>query len=146
MYRELISRFIAENPSVKLQPPCSEKDLSDTERIVGFTFPDELKALLREINGDRWLIMSTAEIISTVELNRSILSECFDTYEEYLQKIDRHIFFAGNGCGDYFCYRILPNGEADTSAIFMWDHETFESHMVAKNISDLIIQYYSSKI
>ena len=25
-----------------------------------------------------------------------------DTFEEYLEKVARHIFFAGNGCGDYY--------------------------------------------
>lgn len=39
---------------------------------------------------------------------RKYFTECFDTLEEYEDRIGRFIMFAGNGCGDYYCYRVLP--------------------------------------
>lgn len=51
-----------------------------------------------------------------------------------------------NGCGDYYCYRVLPNGKTDDSAIYIWEHELFEARTVAENIEDLIIKYYNSQI
>ena len=114
--------------------------------MAGYTFPEDLKNLLRETNGDRELLWSSAEIINTVQLNRKYFPECFDDIEEYRHRIDRHIFFAGNGCGDYYCYRVLEDGVVDVSGIYMWEHETFESHYVARDIADLIIRYYNNEI
>ena len=89
--------------------------------------------------------MSTKEIIENVKLNRSIMAEYFEP-DEFLEKVDRHIFFATNGCGDYYCYRVLPNGETDTDAIYLWEHELFETHVVAENMKDLIVKYYGGEV
>ncbi len=145
MYRELLSELIQEYDGAKLQNPCSEKEIAKAEKIVGYPFPNELKALLRETDGDRWFLLSVKEIMEIVESNRSILSESFEP-DEYLEKVDRHIFFATNGCGDYYCYRVLENGEVDTSGIYLWDHEEFETRYVAKDIKDAIVKYYHSEI
>ncbi len=145
MYRELLSELIQEHDWAKLQNPCSEKDILAAEKYVGYTFPDELKALLRETDGDHWFLLSAKEIIENVERNRNIMAEYFEP-DEFLEKVDRHIFFATNGCGDYYCYRILENGETDTSAIYLWEHELFETHLVAKDIKDAIIKYYNDEI
>ena len=145
MYRKLVESLIKDHRWAKLQDPCSEQDIEEAEKYVGFAFPAELKALLREANGDNWLLMSTEQIINRVKLNREILAEAFDDIDEFNEKVDRHIFFATNGCGDHYCYRILPNGEADTSAIYIWEHELFEIREVAKDIKDLIIKYYNNE-
>ena len=145
MYRELIGELIKNNDWAKLQEPCTEKDINVAEKYVGYTFPDELKALLRETNGDRWFLLSTKEIIENVKLNRSIMAQYFEP-DEFLEKVDRHIFFATNGCGDYYCYRVLPNGETDTDAIYLWEHELFETHVVAENMKDLIVKYYGGEV
>ena len=118
MYRELLSEFIKNVDWAKLQDPCSEQELEKAEKVVGYPFPDELKALLRETNGDRWFLLSAKEIIENVERNRTILSECFEP-DEFVEKVDLHIFFATNGCGDYYCYKVSQNGEVDTSAIYI---------------------------
>lgn len=146
MYRELIARLIKDHDWAKLQDPCPESEIESAEKYIGYTFPEELKALLRETNGDRWLLLSAREIIENVERNRGILAEFFEDKEEFLEKVDRYIFFATNGCGDYYCYRVLPNGEADTSAVCIWEHEEFESRVVAKDIPDLIVKYYNDEV
>lgn len=84
--------------------------------------------------------------METVKLNREILAEVFDDIDEFNEKVDRHIFFATNGCGDYYCYRVLPNGEVDASAIYIWEHETYETHFVANNIPEFIGRYNNSEI
>lgn len=139
MYKELISENSKDNPWVKIQPPATPQEIQKAENIVGYTFPDGLKELLSELNGDSYLILSTGEISENCLRNREYLKECYED-------IDRHIFFAGNGCGDYYCYNITHTGEADTSAIYIWEHETNETHIVAKSIKELIIRYFNSEI
>lgn len=146
MYRELLAELIQKYDSASLQEPCSEQELEAAEQSVGYAFPAELKALLRETNGDRFLLLSAGQIMERTESARTILAECFDDAEEFQEKIVRHIFFATNGCGDYYCYRVLPNGEADTTAIYRWEHETFEHCIVAKDIPDLIVKYYNDEV
>lgn len=146
MYRELIAGYIAHIASAKLQDPCTEAEIANAEEYVGYPFPEELRALLRETNGDCWLLMSAEQIINKVKLNREILAEAFDDIVKFNEKVDRHIFFATNGCGDCYCYRVMPSGEVDTTAIYMWDHETFDHYIVAKDIPDLIRKYYNDEV
>lgn len=145
MYRELIEKLIENNKWAKLQSPCPESEIEKAEKYVGFKFPDELKALLRETNGDHWFLMSASEIMDNVKRNREILAEFLEA-DEFEEKVNRNIYFATNGCGDYYCYRILENGKADTSAIYIWEHELFEIREVAKDMADLIIKYYNNEI
>ena len=146
MYKEFIEGFIRGHRWATLQAPCPENKIEEAERYVGFAFPDELKNLLRETDGDNWLLMSADQIMQRVKLNREILADAFDDEDEFNEKVDRHIFFGSNGCGDHYCYRILPNGEADTSAIYIWEHELFETRKVAKDIPDLIAKYYNDEV
>ena len=145
MYRELIGQLIKEHHWAKLQEPCPEKEIKKAENYVGFPFPEELKALLRETNGDHWLLLSAEEIISNVKRNREIMAEYFEP-DEFEEKVNRFVYFASNGCGDYYCYRVLENGKTDTSAIYIWEHELFQTREVAKDIPDLIVKYYNNEV
>ena len=145
MYRELIENLIKGHTRARLQEPCSEYEISAAEQYVGFNFPDELKNLLRETNGDHWFLLSAEEIINHAKTNREIFPEYLEP-DEFEEKVNRYIFFAANGCGDYYCYRVLPNNKTDTSSIYIWEHELFEICKVATNITDLITKYYNDEI
>lgn len=144
MYKELISELTRENKWVRIQPPCSESDIKSAEKEVGYTFPNELRALLLEMNGDRFLLLSTEEIVEQSRLNRKIQEEYSD--EEFAKELDRFIFFAGNGCGDYFCYHADSNGVIDDSAICIWEHEEFSWRRAASNMIELITKYYRDEL
>ena len=145
MYREFIGKLINGHNWAKLQEPCLESEVTRVEKYVGFAFPEELKALLRETNGDHWFLLSSEQIISHVKTNREIFPEFFEP-DEFEEKVNRFIPFATNGCGDYYGYRILENDEADTSAIYIWEHELFEIREVAKDIAELITKYYNNEV
>ena len=100
---------------------------------------------MRETNGDRNFLLSADEIISNTKNNREIFPEFLEA-EEFEEKVNRFIFFATNGCGDYYCYRVLENGETDTTAIYIWEHELFEIREVAKDIAELITKYYNNEV
>lgn len=139
MYRELIEALSGKNSLAVVQPPASLAEIKAAEDAVGVPFPSELRALLSECNGDRWLIFSTKEIMETTALNREALSECYED-------IERHIFFAGNGCGDCYCYNIDASGQVDDKRIFIWLHETNETELVASSITELIARYYLDEL
>ncbi len=145
MYRELIKKLTAGHNWAKLKEPCSENEISAAEQFVGFTFPDELKALLHETNGDGWFLLSAEEIVNHVKTNREIFPEYLEP-NEFEEKVNRYVYFATNGCGDYYCYRVLPNNETDTSAIYIWEHELFEIRKVAKDIPELMCKYYNDEV
>lgn len=114
-YRELAQIGIARTKYGKIAPPCSENEITATEAYSGYSFPEELKRLLRELNGDGRFLLSAEEIRENVRLNREILREAFEDEAEFFEKVDRHIFFATNGCGDYYGYRVLDDGTTDES-------------------------------
>ena len=77
MYRELLTPYLKEYTYAVLQEPCSEETIRETEKAVGLPFPEELKTLLRETNGDRWLLLSADEIAENARLNRKCSNTCF---------------------------------------------------------------------
>lgn len=145
MYRELIKKLTMSHQWANVQEPCPEEEIQRAEEYVGFKFPEELKALLRETNGDHWFLLSAERIISHIKENREIFPEYFAP-DEFEEKVNRFIFFATNGCGDYYCYRVLENGETDASAIYIWEHELFEIREVAKSLAELITKYYNDEM
>lgn len=144
MYRELIGDLIKGHDWAKLQPPCPETEIAEAEKYVGFSFPQELKEVLRETNGDHWLLLSAEEIINHTKTNREVFPEYLEAVE-FEEKVNRYVFFATNGCGDYYCYRVLANGETDASEIYLWEHELFQIREVAKDIVELITKYYNDE-
>ena len=145
MYKELIEKLTVNNKWANVQAPCPEEEIQRAEEYVGFAFPEELKALLRETNGDHWFLLSAEQIINHVKSNREIFPEYLDS-DEFEKRVNRFVFFATNGCGDYYCYRVLENDETDTTAIYIWEHELFEIREVAKDLAELITKYYNDEV
>ena len=139
MYKELVLECSEGRAKIQIQEPATRSEIQEAEKVVGYNFPEELKELLLEMNGDKWLLFSTEKIIECVSLNREYLLECYED-------IESHIFFAGNGCGDYYCYNVREDGIVDTSAIHIWLHEDNETRWVAKDMEELIRRYYNSEI
>lgn len=144
MYKELISELAQENAWVKIQPPCSENDIATVEKAVGYPFPKELRELLLEMNGDQYLLLSIEEIVEQAKRNRETQEEYND--EDFAKELDKFIFFAGNGCGDYYCYRANADGVIDETSIYIWEHEEYCWKQVASNMAELITRYYHDEI
>lgn len=81
MYKELIEKLTVNNKWANVQAPCPEEEIQRAEEYVGFAFPEELKALLRETNGDHWFLLSAEQIINHVKSNREIFPEYLDSDE-----------------------------------------------------------------
>lgn len=153
MYKELIESFAQNNEWVKVQPPQTEENIRATEAVVGYLFPKELRDLYLEMDGDSFLFLSLQKIAETVQINRETWLPFFEedySKEEYMDRVDRFIFFAGNGCGDYYCYRVSPDGIADESVIYIWEHEYIGEPCcwkpVTSNLKELIMRYYNDEI
>ncbi len=144
MYKELISELTQEIKWVKIQPPCPEEAINNAEKAVGYPFPKELRALLREMNGDGYLLLSAEDIVEQANLNRKVQQEYSD--EEFAKDLDKLIFFAGNGCGDYYCYHADADGVIDETAIYIWEHEESRLKQVASSMTELITRYYHDEI
>ena len=153
MYKELIQKLSQGNKWVKIQPPCPDSQIKCAEMVTGYPFSEELKALLRETDGDGWCILSAKQIIENVEYNRENLLPIFlqdYSKKEYDERIGKFIFFATNGCGDYYCYRVQPNGVVNETTIYIWEHEMlYEKYCwrpVASCMEEFIVRYYKSEI
>ena len=153
MYRELVSQFTEENEWMSIQPPCPENEIAAAENAAGYSFPKELRDLLTEMNGDRWLLWSAREIAEKTNRIREgflpLFAEDFGM-EAYRDRIERFLFFGGNGCGDYYCYRASEDGLIDEHSIYIWEHEDIGEACCWKKVTDslaeCITRYYRSEI
>ncbi len=139
MYKEKLLHYACTNEYVKPTAGADAAMIHSVEKKLNCTFPSELQSLLSETNGDSYLIFSTDEILETNTRIRTMMSECYEGLENLL-------FFAGNGCGDYYCYKILPSGQAYSSLIYIWMHEDNELGSVAHSLSEMIDRYFNDEI
>lgn len=138
MYQELLSQYSAANPHMVPQPPASEAQIQSAEKLLCLSFPEKLRQLLLELNGDRWLLFSAEEIAERTLGVREGLGECYDG-------LDQLLFIAGNGCGDYYGYRV-EDGAVCGDQIIYWCHETNESRVIAHSLAEMITLYYTDQI
>ena len=137
LFFSLIHRLAPVNTVISVEPTLGRFIIPIEDAIDDFAIPDEPESYDSSKKAE--------EIIDNVRRNREILAEYFEL-DEFEEKVNRFVYFATNGCGDYYCYRVLPNNETDTSAIYIWEHELFETREVAKDIPDLITKYYNNEV
>ena len=136
-WSELYSGLIAKHDYIKINPPANHDQIVTVEKTLGNKLPTELKELLLEMNGDGWLVFSTEQILETNVSVRGL--DCF-------MPLNCLLFFAGNGCGDYYGFPItLSDGVRDDN-VFMWEHEYDNRIWKANNLEDTIRRYYNSEI
>ena len=136
-WNELYSDLCAKHDNIKINPPANHEQISSVENILRNRLPTVLKEFLLEMNGDGWLIFSTEQIIKINMTVRGL--DCF-------MPLNCLLFFAGNGCGDYYGFPItLADGVRDDN-VFMWEHEYDNRVWKASNLEDTIRRYYNNEI
>ena len=138
MYIEQIRKYMNDNEYTKPQPPADLKMITNAENRLGVTFPNELKELLMEMDGDNLLLLSVKQIIEDNLLIREALSE-------FYEGLDKLLFIGGNGCGDYYSYSIL-DGQIKSQEIVRWEHEDNSKIVVAHSLIEMIDRFYNNEI
>ena len=137
-WRELYSALITkQNNSIKINPPANHEQISSVEETLGNKLPMELMELLLEMNGDGWFVFSTEQMIEINMMVRGL--DCF-------MPLNCLLFFAGNGCGDYYGFPVTPSDGVRDDRVFMWEHEYDNRVWKAKNMEDTILKYYNDEI
>jgi hypothetical protein len=134
MYKEIINNFSINNNYIKIQEPATETQIIELIYTFG-EIPSTLYEFLKEMNGDGFLMMSTSQIIEINSLLR--------TMDDFMP-LDCLLFFAMNGCGDYYGFQIRKTG-INQDNIFKWDHEYDNRIWIASCVKDLIINYYNGE-
>jgi hypothetical protein len=135
LYSDL--NLINKNEFIKINPPATEKQLSEVEEALGNKLPADLRDYLLEMNGDDWLIFSTDDIIKDNLYTRGI---------DYYMPLNCFLFFGRNGSGDYYGYPITSSDGVQDFNVFMWEHEDDSRIWKANNLEDTIRKYYSNEI
>ena len=135
MWRNKITFIANTNKHIIMMPPASNDDIITLTSTLG-DIPESLIVFLLEINGDCYFFLSVEQIIETNLLLRSI-----DTY----MPLDCLLFFATNGCGDYFGYQIRKNG-INANRIYFWDHESDNRIYVASSLEEVFDRYFKNEI
>ena len=136
MWKEFYKPIIENHPYTKIKEPAGKEDIASLEKTLGVSIPDELTSFLLEMNGDGDCLMGVREIM---EVNTDLRAlDCYMSFECLL-------FFARNGCGDYYGYAITKDGYQNDN-IFIWNHEDDSRMWCAKGLKDMIVKVYSDEI
>ena len=142
MYIELLKQYAVNIKGSKLQPAAKENEVRNAEEMLNILFPNELKELLFETNGDNFLFLSLNQIVKDNLDLRSINPEII---EPEIFNFSEFLFFATNGCGDYYGYKI-DNNTIQSTSIYIFEHEEYTAKIVARDIAELIELYYQDQI
>lgn len=137
MWIEKIKPYMAHNQFIKPKSGVDFVVIKEAEQKLGVQFTPELISLLSEVNGDDVLLFSIKQIITyNIDSRRD--------YREVYDGIDNLLFIAGNGCGDYFAYKIT-DGAIISTDIVRWEHEDNSVVPIAGNLAELIEKYYTDQ-
>lgn len=128
MWKEKIISLNADNSFSTITLPATTEQISCLETALKIKLPKDLKSFLEEVNGDGVTFLSVEQIIED-----NLVLRNFD----YCMPLNCLLFFAENGCGDYFGYSISGNGEIGNN-IFLWDHEYDSRKWIANGLEDFI--------
>lgn len=142
MYIELLKQYAVHLNSVKFHPSATASEVCEAEKRLNVLFPDELKALLFEVNGDNFLLWSLDQIVKD---NMDLRSINPDIIGPELFNFSEFLFIAENGCGGYYGYRI-DNGSIQSTSIYIFEHEEYTAKIVARDAAELIKLYYQDQI
>lgn len=129
--------FLNSYNCIKKNPPATQEQIADIEKLLGTKLPKDLKELLLEMNGDNDFVFSAEQILETNLSVREL--DCF-------MPLDCLLFFAGNGCGDYYGYPITPSDGVREDNVFVWEHEYDNRIWKANDLEDAIRKYYNNEI
>ncbi len=135
VFTPMLNRLSYANPLIQLKNPADEENVLLLETRLNKKIPNDLKIFYQETDGDGDLMFSIKETLETTELTRK-------SFSEYNEKISGALCFAGDGCGNYFCY-LFNNAEAEDNLIYSFNHETLELTPVTDSLSEFIYSYYN---
>lgn len=133
-WKILLEQFTRANPYMKLNPPAIEQEICEIEEKLQIIIPEDLKGLLREINGDDFLLFSAKQIVETNLEMRT--QKCF-------MPLDCLLFFGTDGSGNYYGFPITCEDGVRDDNVYMWDHEYDSREWKAGSLEQMIIKYYT---
>lgn len=120
-------------------------ELGEAETVLGVRFPDELRELLREMDGVRdepaylLLILSVREIVS-----ENLAMRQFDERRRLRVAVGRLLFFAADGNGDLYAFPVV-DGVARGDAVLWWNHEADSVEGIAGSLRDFLRRWVATR-
>ncbi len=129
----------------EFSPAGTAHDITSAESDLNLQFPSALKSLLSEANGiqgeyGQGLLWNVRQIVeSNLEFRQTV------DFKELYMPFDPLLFFADNGGGDQFAFRILA-GKIRNEDIFVWNHEDDSRTWVAPSLQDFYRRWLTGEI
>jgi len=141
MYLELVNEFRTTRKygdDIRPRAPATVAEIAQAEQQIGVRFPQELRELLLEMNGDCNLFLG---------LDDMLRYNAYPFSEQY--PIGSLLIFGADGAGNLFAYKVRDK-KAKAGEIYLWDHEIAawgpkeeELCCQASSLAELIQDYYS---
>ena len=142
MWRELIT---AHTDDATFAEPSTGSEVTLAGESLGASFPDSLRAALRESNGiDGEFGLGLLWPVSRILADNQAFRTNADFRELYMP-FDSLLFFADAGNGDQFAFVVL-NGEVRRDDIFVWNHEDDSRSWVAPRLETFYEWWLTGRI
>lgn len=149
-----INKWLFPDYNVKFFSPATDEEIRKVEAKLNVLLPEELVELLNDSNGAEQLMKNpiTDELMSIGDIYWStdvIISATLDQYK-YLETIEskrknKYLFFADNGCGEHFGYKIIDEKCSNTTIYIYYPIEDKYVPLCA-NLKEWINGWLSGKL
>ncbi|MCL2637272.1 MAG: SMI1/KNR4 family protein [Oscillospiraceae bacterium] len=120
----------------------NEQEIAQIEETLHVTLSGELLEVLKETNGIKenrfgcWLVGNSSEIIELYNCHCSFLKM------SYTVPPHKILFFANNGCGEYFGFRI-ENGRISDGKVGVYYPIENEFRIVTPDFKTWVVEWHS---
>lgn len=120
------------------KPGVEEKDIENTEKLIGARFPYKYRELIKLVNNaeiEEWVLypikdsMRIAKTFDDVLRNNKVLDSS--------KNENRMIYIAEDGTGDLLGYKYNHEGKMEET-IYLYNHETLEITPIYNDIEEMI--------
>ena len=128
----------------RFQPPAMNDEIRQAEAALAVKLPGSLIELLLETNGvqtDYGEFIWSARQIADQNLDYRTNPDFAQLYMPF----GCLLFFAEEGNGDLFAFRVLQ-GEAQSDAVFRWDHESDSRTLVAGRLESFVGRWLRNEL
>ncbi len=133
------------NPDCRFEDGATEASITALETEFGVNLPRDLRSLLLESDG---IGDAYGSGVCPVNRIRKINQEMRGTedFADLYEPFDAMLFFGELGNGDMVFFPVQPDGQIESDAVHIWDHETDERLPYADSLRAFVERWYALEV
>jgi hypothetical protein len=142
-WKQLLEKVL---PDAKFHPPATVNEIVEIEKECHVTLPEDLTALLLEVNGVSDGEFGYAHLWSSERIIKENMWLHGDDIGVCSPAFTSVLFFADAGNGDNFGFQFDDQGRIASPDVYVWDHEEDSIRVIAPTLAQFVQGWFSGEL